>query len=101
MRNYLDLLDKIVHHGDPRVDRTGVGTSALFTEVLEYDMADGFPLVTTKRVSFKLIKAELLWFLSGSSDVRDLQNLGCNIWNANAEAPYWRPKARFDGDLGC
>lgn len=100
MRNYLDLLNKIIAEGDHRMDRTGVGTTALFTEVLEYDMADGFPLVTTKRVPFKLIKAELLWFLSGSSDVKELQKLGCHIWDANAEAPYWKPKAKFDGDLG-
>lgn len=100
MQNYLDLLNKIIDQGDHRMDRTGVGTTALFTEVLEYDMADGFPLVTTKRVPFKLVKAELLWFLSGSSDVRELQKLGCHIWDANAEAPYWKPKAKFEGDLG-
>jgi thymidylate synthase len=100
VRNYLDLLNKIIAEGDHRMDRTGVGTTALFTEVLEYDMADGFPLVTTKRVPFKLIKAELLWFLKGTSDVGELQKLGCHIWDANAEAPYWKPKARFEGDLG-
>lgn len=100
MQNYLDLLRKILTHGNRRLDRTGVGTTALFTEVLEYDLQQGFPLVTTKRVPFNLIKAELLWFLSGSSDVRELQKLGCHIWDANAEAPYWKPKAKFEGDLG-
>jgi thymidylate synthase len=100
MRNYLNLLEKISLHGDPRMDRTGVGTTALFTEMLEYDLADGFPLMTTKRVPFKLVVAELLWFLSGSSDVKELQKLGCHIWDANAEAPYWKHKAKFEGDLG-
>jgi thymidylate synthase len=100
MHNYLQLIRKIGRYGDPRKDRTGVGTQALFTEVLEYDLAEGFPLVTTKRVPFNAIKAELLWFLKGSSDVNELKKLGCNIWNANAEAPYWKPKAKFTGDLG-
>lgn len=100
MHNYLELLRKISRYGDPRRDRTGVGTQALFTETLEFDMAAGFPLVTTKRVPFNAIKAELLWFLSGSSDVGWLKRQGCNIWNANAEAPYWKPKAKFPGDLG-
>lgn len=106
MQNYLELLNKIATHGDPRMDRTGVGTRALFTEMLEWDLSLGFPIVTTKKINFAAVAAELLWFLSGSSDVRDLQKLGCNVWNANAEAPYWvqRPKdaggPRFVGDLG-
>ncbi len=67
---------------------------------MRYNMADGFPAITTKKLAFKATKAELLWFISGSSDVKKLQELGCRIWDANAEADYWKPKARFKGDLG-
>lgn len=67
---------------------------------MRYDMADGFPAVTTKKLAFNAVKAELLWFLRGSSDVRDLQKLGCHIWDANANAPYWKPHAQSEGDVG-
>ena len=100
MQQYLGALQHIMEHGKERSDRTGVGTKAIFGMQMRYAMADGFPAVTTKKLAFNLVKAELLWFLSGSSDVRELQKLGCNIWNENAEAPYWKPKARFEGDLG-
>ena len=63
-------------------------------------MKEGFPAVTTKKLAFDSVKAELLWFIKGSSDVKELQKLGCHIWDANAEADYWKPKARFPGDLG-
>jgi len=100
MKQYLDALQHILDHGVDRPDRTGVGSRAVFGMQMRYDMADGFPAVTTKKLAFKAVKAELLWLLSGSSDVKELQKLGCNIWNENAEAPYWKPKARFEGDLG-
>lgn len=100
MKNYLDLLKKIMTQGDDRMDRTGVGTRALFTEMLEWDLAAGFPIITTKKMPFKMIVAELLWFLSGSSDNNELVKMGCNIWTPNAEAPYWKDKAKFPGDLG-
>jgi thymidylate synthase len=87
MQNYLDLLRKILTHGNRRLDRTGVGTTALFTEVLAYDLQQGFPLVTTKRVPYNLIKAELLWFLSGSSDVRELNTYFGNELPESQEEP--------------
>ena len=89
-----------MERGIDRPDRTGTGTRALFGLQMRFDLADGFPIVTTKRVSFETIKAELLWFISGSSDVNDLQRLGAHIWDANATADYWKPKARFAGDVG-
>lgn len=67
---------------------------------MRFDMKDGFPAVTTKKLFFKSVKAELLWFLQGSRDVKDLQRLGSKIWDANAYADYWTPKAEFDGDVG-
>lgn len=100
MKQYLAALREVIEHGVDRPDRTGTGTRAVFGMQQRYSMAEGFPIVTTKRVAFEAVKAELLWFISGSSDVRDLQRLGAHIWDANAEAPYWKPKARFEGDLG-
>ncbi len=100
MRQYLDLLGEILEHGDDRADRTGVGTRAVFGREMRFRMADGFPAVTTKRLAFESVKAELLWFIRGSSDARELQEVGVRIWDANADAPYWKPKARFPGDVG-
>lgn len=100
MQVYLDALRHILEHGSDRPTRTGVDTRATFGMQMRFDMANGFPAVTTKRLAFKTVAAELLWFLTGSSDVNELRRMGCKIWDENAEAPYWKPKARFDGDLG-
>lgn len=100
MRQYLNALKYVMDRGVDKEDRTGVGTRAVFGMQMRYDLSLGFPAVTTKKLAFNTMKAELLWFLSGSSDVRELQKLGCRIWDANAEAPYWKDKARFPGDLG-
>lgn len=100
MRQYLDVLRKVMDSGIDRPDRTGTGTRAIFGEVMRFRMADGFPAVTTKRLAFRSVVAELLWFLSASSDVRELHALGVHIWDGNAYADYWRPRARFDGDAG-
>lgn len=100
MKQYLDVLRKVMETGTDRDDRTGVGTRAIFGEVMRFRMGDGFPAVTTKRLAFRAVVAELLWFLSGSSDVNELHALGVRIWDGNAYADYWRPKARFDGDAG-
>lgn len=100
MRAYLDLLEDVLKNGEDRSSRTGIDTRNVFGRMIRFDMADGFPAITTKKLAFNAIKAELLWFLSGSSDVKELQKLGCHIWDANAEADYWKPKAKFEGDLG-
>jgi thymidylate synthase len=100
VRQYLEVLREVIDRGVDRADRTGTGTRALFGLQMRFRMSDGFPIVTTKRVSFETVKAELLWFISGSSDVNDLRKLGARIWDANADADYWKPKARFDGDVG-
>jgi thymidylate synthase len=100
VRQYLDILRKALTDGDERVDRTGVGTRAIFGEVMRFRMSDGFPAVTTKRLAFRAVIAELLWFLAGSSDVNELNALGVHIWDGNASAEYWRPRARFPGDAG-
>jgi thymidylate synthase len=84
---YEDLLRRVLNSGTPKTDRTGTGTVSLFGERLRYDLSAGFPLITTKRVHFKSIAVELLWFLRGDSNVRWLRDQGVTIWDewANAE----------------
>jgi thymidylate synthase len=104
---YLNLLERLLEAPE-RLDRTGVGTRSLFGEVLTHDLQNGFPMLTTKKVAWRPVVAELLWFISGSGNERDLRKLlhgdensdKKTIWTANAEAPYWKPKARSEGDLG-
>jgi len=100
MQQYLDLLKKIMDEGTDRPDRTGVGSRAIFGQQMRFDMKDGFPAMTTKKLAFETMKAELIWFLSGSSDNKKLNEMGCHIWDGNANADYWKPKAKFEGDLG-
>jgi thymidylate synthase len=100
MKQYLDLLKKIMDEGTDRPDRTGVGSRAIFGQSMRFKMVDGFPAMTTKKLAFETMKAELLWFLSGSSDNKKLNEMGCHIWDGNANADYWKPKAKFEGDLG-
>jgi len=75
-------------------------TRSLFGLQMRFKMSDGFPAVTTKKLYFKMVKGELLWFISGSSDNRDLQKLGVHIWDDDAEKKSWRKKRKFKGDLG-
>lgn len=105
---YLDLLDDILQNGEHRADRTGTGTTAVFGRQLEIDLNQGFPAVTTKKLAWKSMVAELLWFVEGSGDERRLAEIQhgtrdeskTTIWSGNATAPYWTPKAKYPGDLG-
>ncbi len=100
---YLDLLRKVMDEGVDRDDRTGTGTRALFGQTMRFSMKDGFPALTTKKLAWKAVKSELLWFLEGTGDENRLKEiLGSDktIWSANADAPYWVDKAKFPGDLG-
>lgn len=85
MQAYHDLLHQLLTRGKQRADRTGVGTLGLFGYQMRFDLSEGFPLMTTKRVSFKAIAHELLWFLKGDTNIRYLVRQGVNIWN---EWPY-------------
>jgi thymidylate synthase len=100
---YLDILSEVLEHGTDRGDRTGVGTRALFGRTMRFDLSEGFPAVTTKKLAFKAVKSELLWFLEGSMDDNRLKELNGSektIWTANGDADYWKPKAKHPGDLG-
>ncbi|WP_158883104.1 thymidylate synthase [Amycolatopsis anabasis] len=88
---YENLLRHVLEHGTPKRDRTGVGTRSVFGYQMRYGLDNGFPLITTKRVHFRSIAYELLWFLRGDRNVRWLQRHGVTIWDEWADA---------DGDLG-
>ncbi len=85
MRSYLDLLAQALTEGVRQDDRTGVGTRALWGGQLRFDLADGLPLLTTKRLHVRSIVAELIWFLSGSTNVAPLHEMGCTIWDEWAD----------------
>ena len=94
MRQYLDISARPLKR-DQRSDRTG-RDRAIFGEVMRFDLSAGFPAqVTTKRLAFRSVIAELLWFLAGSSDVNELNARGVRIWGRKRSAEYWRPRARF------
>ena len=80
-KQYLDLLDEIMKDGAKKSDRTGVGTKALFGCQMRFDLRQGFPLLTTKKVNFKAIVHELLWFIKGDTNIKYLVDNGVNIWN--------------------
>jgi thymidylate synthase len=81
MRQYLNLVERVLLHGKKREDRTGTGTLSSFGHRLEFNMADGFPLVTTKKVPFRLIKTELLWMLKGTTSAKFMLDNNCHIWD--------------------
>ena len=100
MRQYHDLLRHILDRGARHEDRTGVGTISAFGYQTRFDLSEGFPIVTTKRVPFRWVAEELFWFLSGSTDERDLRARGVDIWDEWATAEQTAKFGRKEGDLG-
>jgi thymidylate synthase len=108
MREYHDALREVLNRGSDRTDRTGVGTRSLFGLQTRYNIRGHFPAVTTKRLAWRAVVSELLWFIEGSGDERRLAEIlhgtrdpeKKTIWTANAQADYWAPKAQYEGDLG-
>ena len=107
---YLDALDNILKNGEDRDDRTGVGTRSIFGLQLRFDLQKGFPAITTKKLAWKAVVSELLWFIEGSNDEFRLRDIlhgerysdKKTIWTDNATAEYWTKKRlqRHPGDLG-
>ena len=107
---YLNALKNILENGDDRPDRTGVGTRGIFGLQMRFDLTEGFPAITTKKLAWKACVSELLWFIEGSGDENRLKEIlhgeryseKKTIWSDNASAPYWVNKRlqRHPGDLG-
>lgn len=102
MKQYLDLMRDVLENGTWQENRTGVRCVTLPGAMLKFDMADGFPAVTTKKLAFKSVVGELIGFLRGSTSLAEFKALGCNVWDANAAAPAWQDNGRCLGpdDLG-
>lgn len=114
MKEYHNSLKFILENGKDKTDRTGVGTRSVFGMQMRFNLQEGFPAITTKKLAWKAVVSELLWFLEGSGDERRLAEilwgsreartekgvLKPTIWTANAEADYWKDKSEYPGDLG-
>jgi thymidylate synthase len=107
MLQYLAALQQVLDTGTQRGDRTGTGTLSLFGMQHRYNLAESFPAVTTKKLAWKACVGELLWMIEGSGNERRLAEIthgtsdgNVTIWTPNALAPYWRDKAKYEGDLG-
>ena len=96
---YQRLLSDIIDNGVEKNDRTGTGTISVFGRQIRHKMSEGFPLLTTKKMAFKTMVTELLWFLKGDTNIKYLVDNGCNIWNGDAYKAY-KTKYGYD-DIDC
>ena len=97
-KQYTELLQDILDNGVEKKDRTGTGTLSVFGRQIRHKMSEGFPLLTTKKMAWKTIVTELLWFLRGDTNIKYLVDNGCNIWNGDAYKNY--EKAFRKGKVG-
>jgi thymidylate synthase len=99
-KQYTDLLQDILDNGVVKQDRTGTGTISVFGRQIRHKMSDGFPLLTTKKMPFKTIVTELLWFLRGDTNIKYLVDNNCHIWDGDAYQAYLREceKLKKDGE---
>ncbi|MFM8440578.1 MAG: thymidylate synthase [Acidobacteriota bacterium] len=100
MKQYHDLLQHILEHGVHHEDRTGVGTISVFGYQTRFDLRNGFPIVTTKKIPFRWVAEELFWFLSGDTDEKNLRARGVDIWAEWADEAHTGRFGRPEGDLG-
>lgn len=108
MKQYNEALKQILENGKEKADRTGTGTLSIFGMQLRFDLRQGFPAVTTKKLAWRAVVSELLWFIEGSGNELRLKEIlygtsatdRSTIWSANANSEYWKPLAKNDGDLG-
>ena len=108
MKQYNDALKQILENGKLKTNRTGTDTLSIFGMQLRFDLKQGFPAVTTKKLAWRAVVSELLWFLEGSSNELRLKEIlygtsatdRSTIWSANVNSDYWRSRARTEGDLG-
>ena len=102
-KQYLNLVRSVLERGEPRTDRTGTGTLSVFGASMRFSLREGFPLLTTKRVFWKAVCEELLWFIRGDTDARHLSEKGVRIWDANSSRAFLDSMGfldREEGDLG-
>lgn len=103
MKQYLELCKRTMEQGIRKTNRTGIDHIGYTGDMMKFDLTKGFPAVTTKRLAFRSVVAEMLGFLRGYDNSNDFEKLGCNVWRANADAPYWKDSSYCsgeDGDLG-
>ena len=104
MRQYLDLCQRVLDEGVEKPNRTGINTIGIHGAMMQFNMDDGFPAVTTKKLAYKAVFAEMLGFLRGYDNAADFRKLGCKVWDANAnENKQWldNPYRKGEDDLGC
>ena len=101
MKTWLDLLQDVKINGEDRPNRTGIDTRAVFgRQVLFKNTEDECPIVTTKKFFERQCFGEMAAFIQGYSTIKDFHKMGCTIWDANANSPYWLPHTKFEGDMG-
>ena len=99
-KTYTDLLQDILDNGVEKKDRTGTGTLSVFGRQIRHNMSEGFPLLTTKKMHFKSVVTELLWFLRGDTNIQYLVQNGCHIWDGDCYQAYLKEYEKYKKENG-